>query len=382
MPKLIIRDKRIISFLFFLFLFGPGNVVYTGQRILKIIPTLVIAQDGSGDFNGNDDKTIRMAIEKLNRTGGKIIIQNGKYLIRSTIKLPSNIYFSGVDSTILQLPEPVLTIGSADASDTFLTLSNTADFSIGTILECLPPDSLSQFPLTKIQSIKFEIKAIYSNRIYPKEPIPFPVPANSRIGYSHNVLMIEGAKNVIIENITIDGGVVEHIPMPGHQFRSAIWVTSRYSNGGGPLDPPSSDIIIRNCYIRNCYSRAIAMYNVVDSRVIGCRISNIRDEAIDFDHFSYRCRAAYNIVTNAVNGITLNDASRCIIEYNKLIDCKIGINIWWHPECPQDGLNEENIIRYNVITSVDKADAIFIGKNCHFNIVRHNFTDGSVIALE
>ena len=53
----------------------------------------------------------------------------------------------------------------------------------------------------------------------------------------------------------------------------------------------------------NCYGRGVAFYNTVDSRVVDCEVTNVLDEAIDFDHFTERCVAARNRIRGALWGV-------------------------------------------------------------------------------
>ena len=77
----------------------------------------------------------------------------------------------------------------------------------------------------------------------------------------------------------------------------------------GPLQPPSQRVTVRHCVFRNIYGRGVALYNTTDSEIVGCLFRDVADEAIDFDHFTYRCRAVGNDIRRAVFGVTINDGS-------------------------------------------------------------------------
>jgi hypothetical protein len=176
-------------------------------------------------------------------------------------------------------------------------------------------------------------------------------------------------------------GAQTAVVMPGHHLRSAIWFSARYSYDEGPIAPPSSNIAVRHCTIMNCYGRAVAFYHTTDSEVVGCRISAINDEAIDFDHFALRCRAIGNWIDGATIGLELNDASHCVVRHNTIQRVRIGAKIWWYSKFDPEGLNEHNVIEHNTIGPVEEK-AIFIGRNCHNNRVAHNFLSGDVSVVE
>ena len=207
------------------------------------------------------------------------------------------------------------------------------------------------------------------------------MPAGSRVGYRNNVFFVGGSdKNITLKALTIDGGRAKGIAMPGHTHRCALLAHGRYSYGHGPQAPPIENLQVLDCTIRDCYGRAAAMYLVVRGRVERCRIANLRDEAIDFDHFCTHCIATRNHVTDAATGVTINDGSYCLVEHNRLERCGVGVTVWWWHMCPQPNLNVENTIRHNTILAPRRA-GISLGRKCVRNIVIRNRVDGGGIQV-
>lgn len=341
-----------------------------------------MAQDGSGDFNGKDDKPIRAAIKKAGEGEGTIFIKPGEYLIRNEINLRSGITVKGFPETVLKLPSPVLTTAEGGKGEKFLMVSDTSELAPDTYVQICPPVEIKTFPDGDKEAFTAKIKKVKEGKILLAEPLPYTVQEKSRAGYANNIFYIGGSEeNITIENLGIFGGRKEDIPMPGHVKRCAILASGGYSYGGGPTAPPIKNFHVMNCYIRNCYGRAVAMYSVAHGKVSGCKISNIADEAIDFDHFCFYCRAVGNEIKSGVTGVTINDGSYCTVEYNSITDCGVGITIWWWYKCPQKNIDIENKIRHNFIYSPKKA-GISIGKRCFWNEVVGNFVSGGIKVVE
>ena len=156
-------------------------------------------------------------------------------------------------------------------------------------------------------------------------------------------------------------------------------ITTRYEEKR--LGPPGHGVIVRRCRFTNWYGRAVAFYNQEDGVVEGCTIEHVHDEAIDLDHFVERFRVVDNDVRDALWSIVLNDASRNLVEKNRIDGCEIGIWSWRYPHTPGPGLNEENIIRGNEIRGV-RDTAIRIDKTCVRYVVQDNRVQGKIVVVE
>jgi hypothetical protein len=344
--------------------------------------TVTVAQDGSGDFNGGDEKPIIEAIAALGDAGGRIAIKPGTYLIRAKIVPRSGITIGGSSQAILKLPSPVLTTAEAAKGATSLAAADTSAFAPGTLVQVCPPQGTETFPDAEAKQLSVTISQVEDRSLVLSDPLTCAIPENSRVGYSNNVFEIrKPEKGVTIENLVIDGGRMADIPMPGHVERCALLAHGSYSYEGGPTGPPIEELRVINCHIRNCYGRAVAMYQVIKSEVRGCLIEDIADEAIDFDHFVYHSRAVGNEVRNAVTGVTINDGSYCTVEYNRFTGCGVGVTIWWWHMCPQEDIDIENVIRHNFIFS-PKGAGISVGKRCFRNQIVGNFVEGKIDIAE
>lgn len=347
---------------------------------------LHVTRNGDGELAGETGQPIRAALDQLRKTGGTVVLEPGEYLVRRKLVLSDNITIRGSGSaaaSILRLPAPTRLTASAGKGDRTFTVANSAVFASGTAVQILPPAGADRFsPLegkTKSATIEAaEITSVDGSRITLAEPLPIDLPKDSRVGYFHNLIsMRKPARNITIENLTLEGGRTSEVPMPGHAKRCAIWASSPYTYAEGPQAPPIRGLRVRHCVIRDFYGRAVAMYNVADSEVVGCRIARIPDDAINFDHFNYRNRAVGNTVREARIGVTLNDASNCTVRYNRLVRCSTGVRIWWWDQVDPHNVNEHNMIEYNTILA-PRGDAISLGKRVTKNTIRQNFVEGPI----
>ncbi|MEN6492968.1 MAG: right-handed parallel beta-helix repeat-containing protein [Thermoguttaceae bacterium] len=338
---------------------------------------VTVAQEGKADFCGTDERPILEAIQKLGHSGGTVVIGPGDYTIRQGIKLGSGVTIRGTGRTVLRLPGPVLVTADAPQGQDFLVLSGTANFRPDTTIQVCPPSD-SRNANDEKNSLNVTIKAVEPGKVLLTQPLPRAVPQQSRVGYGHNLFNIRNAEKYFrLESLILDGGRNDRIAMPGHVQRCAILAHGNYSYQGGPGPSLIENLQVVACQIRNCYGRAVAMYAVGRSRVEGCLIEHIADEAIDFDHFCVYCEATGNEVRDSVTGVTINDGSYCRVQYNHLHRCDVGVIIWWWHMCPQTDIDVENVIAHNFVYA-PKTAAISVGKRCYRNRVSGNFVEGPI----
>lgn len=322
------------------------------------------------------------ALAKVSPTGGVVELSPGVYTLRSRVRVPSNITLRGplTGEVVLQLPSPTTITAAAPAGASTLTVADATSFTAGSRVDLAPPPSADD-KHTRPHEDAHLITAVNGATLTLAAPLKHDVPAGSRLGYFENMLSVYSARNVTIENITFDGGRTAATHMPGHQFRSGIWAAARFSYDSGPTEPPTTNLVIRRCTFRRLYGRGVALYNVADTQVIDCRFTDINDEAIDLDHFTFRCLVRGNVVEDAVTGVTINDGSENLVELNTLTRCGVGVKIWRYERFQQPEVNRRNVIQHNTIASRGKVD-ISVGTNCRENIVRANHVAGEIVAAD
>lgn len=342
--------------------------------------TVVVAQDDSGDVRGDDHTAILEAIERLGAGGGTVEIRPGHYWFRHTVYLPTGVHLVGEPGVRFAQPAPKLVTAPAKAGSLELALDDVTGIAPGTALQLLPPAGEKTFDGLATM-IQFAMIADVSEAgVTLQTPLPFDVPPDSRFGYPFKMVWARGSSDVSVTGIAFDGGKREGVPMPGHHQRTAIWIDSLFSKREGPVKPPAANAVVRACSFENFYGRGVALYNAVDCTIQSCRFAHLADEAIDFDHYCYRCRAIGNEITDALWGVAINDGSDCVVESNHLTDCDVGITIWWLPALDPKGLNERNVVRGNFVHG--SREALSVLKNANHNLIEDNFLEGAVHIVE
>ena len=346
-------------------------------------PTLVVRQSEPADLVGNDDVVLKAACSQLRRSGGgTLVLGPGRWVVRRSIVLPASIVLRGEPGAVLALPSPVLTAESAGAGTKELALAGAHEFAGDVLVQILPPVGTQFFSDGLTEKLELQVvERVEGQRLILRDGLAFDVPAGSRVGYPLKILQVHKDGLATIENLAFEGGRIESIPMPGHSQRCAIWAAAPFGFGEERLGPPGQGVIVRHCRFSDWYGRGVALYHQVDGLVEGCIFERISDEAIDLDHFVERFRVVGNEVSDASWGITLNDASRNVVEYNHVEGGEVGIRMFWYAEVPRRGINEENLIRHNVVRGAREA-AIELGITCSRNVIEHNFYEGELKVAE
>jgi len=345
-------------------------------------PTITFRQDGTGDFEGTGTRAIQDALNTLIETGGTVEFGPGRYVITGTVFVPAGVTLRGCEGALFALPRPVFVAEDTPKGASELRLTSSEDFTERSLVQLLPPIGEEFFADGTTRDYRFTpVKSIEGNTLHLAIPLEQDIPRTSRVGYSCKLFKTTEKGRCVFENMACDGGRLADVPMPGHHLRTAVWVSSRFKYGVGPTAPPASGVVVRNCIFRNLYGRGVAFYNAVDCLVEGNVFANIDDEAIDFDHFCYRNRAAGNDIRNVFWGVVLNDCSDNLVEYNNIEGCLIGVWAWWYPEIPGEGLNLRNVVRHNTIRGAEEA-ALHFDRECRENTVVDNLIEGKVVFVE
>lgn len=345
-------------------------------------PTLVVRQSGTADLLGADDVVLKAACDKLRKDGGTLVLGPGRYVVRRSLVLPANFLLRGEEGAILALPSPVLTAAAAKAGTKELVVAGAHELVADVLVQLLPPVGSEFFPDGVTARLELQlVERVEGQSLFLRDALAFDVPAGSRVGLPLKILQTHRDGLATIENVTFEGGRIEAIPMPGHSQRCAIWAASPFGFGEERLGPPGREVRVRHCRFTDWYGRGIALYHQVDGLVEGCLFERISDEAIDLDHFVERFRVVGNEVRDALWAIVLNDASRNVVEYNRIQGGEIGIWIWWYDKVPRKGVNEENVIRHNFVRGTSQA-AIELAATCLHNVVEYNFVEGEIKVAE
>jgi parallel beta-helix repeat protein len=344
---------------------------------------LTVAQDGSGQFNGNDHQPIQAAIDRVAKQGGgEVLISKGDYLIGASLKIGSatNLTIRGQPGAVLRLPPlpHAQSFEAATAGATTLRVDRVEGFKPGMRLHFVAPGKVHPFTQKPAPYFLATVAHVEPGRLEFKAPLEFPAPAKTRLYQEDapNAFTIRGAcENIVIERLTLEGGRCADDPkIPGHTIGCGVLAEGAYSYERGPTGPPVRRLTVRDCVIRHCFGRGVALYSATDSAVERCTIEDTVDEAIDFDHFAAGCRAVGNTVTGCRVGVELNDANDSLVQSNRFESCDVGINLWrW---CRQPELNVRNRIFDNHFLNT-RGSALLIRPNTASNVISGNIVRGS-----
>lgn len=342
-----------------------------------------VAQDGTGDFNGADEKPILAAIAKVRAAGGgEIVIKRGTYVCARSIELKDamRITFRGEPGAELRLGPLQHAETSADAAvgATELPTRMQQGFATGVRIRIMAPGAIDAFSGKNKPSFFVPLAKVEQGRLVLTKPLEFPVPAGTKIINEDAPNLFElrgGCEDILIEKLTLDGGRTPADPsVSGHAQLCAVFAGGGYSYTDGLKGPLMQRVKVRDCTIRNCFGRGVAFYAVRNGLVERCTIEDTVDEAIDLDHFSVGCIVQNNAVARCHVGVELNDANECAVLRNRFTSCDIGINLWrW---CKQPDLNTRNVIAENAFIDT-KGNALQLAAGTATNIVHGNHIRGS-----
>ncbi len=346
----------------------------------KLKRTLVVAQDGSGDFNGKTEEPIISAVSAA-RHGGTVVIRPGIYSIRRVIDLSGtrDLTLRGEDGTVLKLNRIPLTKLSESAArgSRKLSVEDASSFLPRTRIRIKAPGRTVEHRGKKsvIPTFDATVSGVNKNALELSSLLSYPAPKGTFIAAGENLIAINSGTNISLENLTLDGNMQADDPkFVDHTMRCLVLAHGPYGYKAGLTGKPIRGLALRNCEFRNARGRCIAWYAVVESSIINCTASDSPDAGIDIDHFCYDLTITGNRILRCGKGIEINDASRCRIEKNRIEKCHQGIVIWrW---CHQDDVNVDNRIRKNVILDSGAYGLGILAENYRNEVTDNRFTRG------
>lgn len=344
---------------------------------------LVVSHDGSGQFNGTDEKPILAALAQAKAAGGgEIIIQPGTYVLTGGLLLKDvrQITLRGLPGAVLKLPPLQQAEAAAEVApgETAIPVSKQSGITEGMQIRIMAEGAVDSFSQKRKPTFFVKVAKVESDRLLLAAPLEFPIPKGTAIMNENapNLIEIRGKSEAItIEGLTLDGGRTAKDPsISAHAQLCGVLASGPYNYTEGPTGPRVRGITIRDCTIRNCFGRGVALYAAEQVRVEHCRIEDTVDEAVDLDHFAVSCRVVENDIARCGVGVELNDATDCWVARNRFEACNVGINLWrW---CRMPELNRRNQILDNLFVGI-KANGIQLGADTSFNFVRGNIIEES-----
>ncbi|MBM4085905.1 MAG: hypothetical protein FJ272_14050, partial [Planctomycetes bacterium] len=310
----------------FLCAFGQAATALAGQDVVV------------GPETGATEAALQTAINAaIKAGGGRVLVKPGTYLLHRGLRLNNvkDVSLVGEPGARLMFAPEVHTVAAADAAqgETVIQVESAAGIDAGMTLEIQAPGHTYESPDGRKHVCPYfgaTVASVSGNQITTTRGLRYAVPKGTKLLHLYNAILLSGrVSNVLIEGLEIDLNRDAWPVRPiNHSEHCAVFAAGPYDYEKGPTGPPIERVTIRNCVLRNSHHRGVAFYSVVRSAVVGCRIENAGDEAIDFDHFCFHCEARDNDIRNAPVGVELNDPSDCVVENNRIDGCEKGINLW------------------------------------------------------
>ncbi len=348
----------------------------------KDVPIRVTAE-GEGPFAGATGTVIEAAAREAHRRGGGVVhIAPGTYTLHREIDLSGlrGVRIIGTGKVVLRAAKQESSAITAEASEGDMVLSVDAveRFPEGTTIEIHSPGRRGTKPSGEPYQVPYIMARVAGHEdgaLRLAEPLKYPAPAGATVIPVFNGVIIRGeASDLLLSDLTIDMNR-DHWPVVplNHVYHCGVFAAGPYSYEKGPTGPPVKDLRIVRCTVRNSHYRGIVLYSTVHTSIVDCRIENTDAEGIVFDHFCQHGEAVGNTLVNCQN-IELNDASDCVIAYNRIEKPDVGIVVWqW---CTQPGLNERNLLIGNEIIEPG-GEGISLKSGADDNLVSGNTIENS-----
>lgn len=214
----------------------------------------------SGDLIGNSDKVVQAALDYVSRLGGGTVqVLPGTYTFRNAVWMPSRVRLlgSGLDSVITRLPsERTPVVLDSDWYDQEITLQDGNAFQVGDgiVLQATNPHTGGA------TVIKRTLVARNGNRFKLNDGLRENLWLSGKptCASLFPLLTSEHTKDVLIENITLDGNR-QHCENFNGNYGGCIFlqdcnrytfrgVTARNYNGDGISFQICHDVLVENCH--------------------------------------------------------------------------------------------------------------------------------------
>ena len=221
--------------------------------------TVTVGNSGA-DINGKDDKAIQSAVDYIGRLGkGTVKLLPGKFTFRNSVHLPSGIRLlgSGQDSVITKHASHSAKISEdSDWYDQEITLENGHGFNVGdaVFIRATNADNGSS------ENIKRSLVARKGNRFKLNDGLRKNIWLTGKPTATSvfPLLTSEYTKDVVLENLTLDGNGKNNVNMNGN-YGGCIFlqdcnrytirgVTTRNYNGDGISFQICHDVVVENCH--------------------------------------------------------------------------------------------------------------------------------------
>ncbi len=302
------------------------------------------------DLVGATDRVIQAAVDYVaQRGGGTVRVLPGRYRLRNSIFLPSNVRLLGSETDSVLFKEPSVTtklIVDGDHWDQEVTLADPKGFQVGDGVRLVSKDpygkgtNIIQRTLIASSGNRFKLDRRLDER--------FHLEGDPQIATNFSLLQCTNVADVVIENITIDG----------NKANNEMIDKGAFDDGSIRLDE-SNRITVRGATVRNFYCDGIVWGISHDVLVENCRLHDGARLALHSGSGSQRSIVRGNRVRHSAEGIYFCwGAQHGLYEKNVIEDCTYGMTLG-HSD-------SDNLIRDNDIRRSGEAGIHFRGGNKAF----------------
>jgi parallel beta-helix repeat protein len=202
------------------------------------LASAALSPTAGANLSAADFPTIQAAIDALPASGGRVFIPAGTYVLKGSVKPRDNVTLSGAGpATVLKAYDLVVskTTVPIKVGDRQATVEDAKDFEVG--MDVFAHKSIEWGPAAE-KAFSYAITGIDGRILKFDRPATCAQPAGAVICTGAPVVLVFKKRNVVIENLTIDGN------------RKPKWVYVNLKMAGVYLWA-ASDCTVRNCRIVN-----------------------------------------------------------------------------------------------------------------------------------
>jgi len=209
--------------------------------------------------SGFNNQSIQFAIDALEETGGKVLLNPGIYEIVAPVRIRSNVQLLGSGKeTVLKRSEGVQTpyIIDADYGELKLTVENADGFEIGMKVQVTDDDNRGCWNVSTAYITDVSDNVIYIDKGLIRD---YRSDKNGLISNASSVIEVLDAENVLISNLVADGNREENFFADGCNSAGVLILRSREVtvdgvqvkdfNGEGISWQITENVRVRNCEV-------------------------------------------------------------------------------------------------------------------------------------
>ncbi len=208
---------------------------------------------------GFDNFAIQLAVDALEETGGRVVLDPGEYTIHAPVRLRSRVQLAGSgNETVLKRGKGVQTryVIDADYGELKLTVEDPSGFETGMKVQVTDRDNSSCWNVSTAYITDIEENVLYIGQGLIRD---YRSDRNGLVSNASSVIEVIGEENVTVSNLVVDGNRRENYFADGCNSAGVLilrsthitldGVTVRDFNGEGISWQITEHVTVRNCEI-------------------------------------------------------------------------------------------------------------------------------------